>query len=122
MENVVDNRKNGCCRKDNHPKPEENVDFLIDDIDGQNTNSIVRLDRSRGTVLEEGAFRDSRKYSSHRIDTFFGIGLKETHHFNPISTAEENITKYTLTKYKKKINKDILLFYDRAIFLIFFFC
>ena len=87
LKNVVDDSKYGEGGQNYHPKPEKHVNLLIDDIDGKNTDCIVRLGSSRGTVLVKGAFRDSRKYSSHWIDTFFRIGLQQTQHFNPVSTA-----------------------------------
>ena len=100
LENVVHDRKDCEGGEKYHPEPEENVNLLIDDIDGQNTDCIVGLGSSRRTVLEKGAFRDSRKYSGHWIDTFFRVGLQETQHFNPISTAgEERSLEHTAAKY-----------------------
>lgn len=48
-------------RPDGHndePEPQENVDFLVDDVHGQNAQSIAEFDRSRRTIQVERALSD----------------------------------------------------------------
>ena len=38
--------------EDDEPEPEEDVDLLVDDVDGENADCVVGLNCSRGTVLQ----------------------------------------------------------------------
>ena len=51
----VENRDGREDGDSNKPEPEEHVDFLIDDVEGKNTKTIMGGDCSRRTVLVEGA-------------------------------------------------------------------
>ena len=44
--------------KEDKPEPKENIDLLIDDVEGEDAESINFLHRSRRTVLVEGTFCD----------------------------------------------------------------
>ena len=41
--------------EDDEPEPEEDIDLLVEDVDGKNTLGIVSLDIPTRSVLVEGA-------------------------------------------------------------------
>ena len=49
------------------PEPEEDVDLLVDDVEGEDAEAVFLLDRAGGTVLEERALRDLREHLGHRV-------------------------------------------------------
>jgi len=53
---TVDNLKTGDDADDDEPKPEENVDFFIDDVERQDAETVEFLHSSGGTEFVEGAF------------------------------------------------------------------
>ena len=60
----------------NHePEVEEDVDLLVDDVDGEDALRVVALDRAGGTVLAEGALGDAREHPRHGVDP--GSGLEK---------------------------------------------
>ena len=46
------NVKDGEDRQDHQPEPEEDVDLLVDDVDGEDTLDVVSLNRTARTVPE----------------------------------------------------------------------
>ena len=89
MVNDGQHRANG---ENDEPKPEENVDLFVDDVDGQNADGIMNLDGSRSTVFAESTFRYSWKDRCHWIDTPFRVGLQKLDSFPTVST-KRNIKK-----------------------------
>ena len=59
--------------QETEPKPQEDVDFLIDDIDRQNALCIVILYGSGRTIFLEGAFGHTWKDTGHGINSIFGL-------------------------------------------------
>ena len=53
--------------EDDEPEPEEDIDLLVEDVDGKNTLGIVSLDIAAGTVLVEGALGHPGKHPGHRV-------------------------------------------------------
>jgi len=53
------------------PEPQENVDFLVDDVDGQNAQVISSLHGTGRTIFVKSTFGHLREYLGHGIDTFF---------------------------------------------------
>lgn len=51
----------------NVPEPENDEDFLIDDVQRHDTEGIVSLQRARRTILEEIAFSHFRKDDIKRV-------------------------------------------------------
>ena len=43
---------------DDEPEPEEDVDLLVEDVEGKNAEAVVTFDVSGRTILTEGAFRN----------------------------------------------------------------
>ena len=41
--------------KDDKPEPEEHVDLLVDNVDGQDAHGVVQLNTTRATVLLQSA-------------------------------------------------------------------
>ena len=62
--------------KKTEPKPQKDVDFLIDNIDRQNALCIVILNGSGRTILLKGAFGHTWKNTGHGINSIFR--LKDT--------------------------------------------
>ena len=52
------------CQND-EPKPEENVDFLVDDVQGEDAESVESLNSTRRTELVEGAFSHLGKHPGY---------------------------------------------------------
>jgi len=76
------------------PKPQENVDLFVDDVQWKNAQSIVLLHISRGTVSMEGAFGHSREDCHHWVDPVFLIHLGVLDHIDAIGgegTTEESV-------------------------------
>ena len=48
------------------PEPQENVDFLIDDIDGQNAQVISSLHGTGRTIFVKSTFGHLREYLSRK--------------------------------------------------------
>ena len=59
-------------RQNDEPKPEENVDFLVDDVQRQDTQPIELLHGTRGTEFVESTFGHFGEDASHGIHPFFG--------------------------------------------------
>ena len=57
------------------PDPQEDVDLLVDDVDGEDALRVVALDRAGGTVLAESALGDAREHPRHGVDP--GSGLEK---------------------------------------------
>ena len=60
----------GSFYNPNSPKPEENVDFFIDDVEGEEAEGVVLLHLAARPELVERAFRHSRKYVDLKIMKF----------------------------------------------------
>ena len=60
--------------QNDEPKPEEDVDFLIDNVHAQDTEGIKSLDGSRTSVLVEDAFGHLNKII--KLFTRNGLWLK----------------------------------------------
>ena len=70
------------CQND-EPKPEENVDFLVDDVQRQDTQPIELLNGTRRTKFVESTFGHFGKNASHGIHPFLGGQFR---HFQNISS------------------------------------
>ena len=55
------------------PEPEEDVDLVIDHVDGEDTQTIKLLNCTRNTKVVESAFCNFRKYLNDGITAFFII-------------------------------------------------
>ena len=49
----------GHDSQDDEPKPEHDVDLLVDDVEGEDAHGVVPLNCAGGTILVEGALGDS---------------------------------------------------------------
>ena len=65
--------------EEHEPDPEEDVDLLVDDVDGEDALCVVPLDGARGAVLAESALGHAREHPRHRVDP--GSGLQEGRRF-----------------------------------------
>ena len=71
--------------KNDKPKPEENVDFLIDNIERQHAKTVELFHCARRTKFVESAFRHFGKDSSHGILSLFGTQLCHCKNVSAIS-------------------------------------
>lgn len=71
---MVDDRDHGQDTEDNQPEPEKHVDFLIDDIDGKNAESVMVLYGAGRAILAEGTFGDPE------MEDFFQYLLRKVGH------------------------------------------
>jgi len=100
-EAVVDEGEKGDNAQDEQPEPEEHVDFLIDDVHGQDTEGIMGLQGSRRTKFLEGALGHSWEYSSHGVNPVFGILLHHASNLDAIGTelpSKEDIHEVDVAK------------------------
>ena len=77
VEDVVEEGDDGDGGQDDEPEPQEDVDLLVHDVDGQHADGVVDLQRAGGAVLEEAALGDAREDHGHRVDALLGVGLQE---------------------------------------------
>ena len=61
--------------EEGEPDPEEDVDLLVDDVDGEDALRVVALDGARGAVLAERALGHAREHPRHRVDPRSGLGV-----------------------------------------------
>ena len=61
--------------EDDKPKPEEDVYFLVDDVERQDTETIVTLHSSRSSKLVKTALCNLREHSCKRINSLLQIHL-----------------------------------------------
>ena len=54
--------------EEGEPDPEEDVDLLVDDVDGEDALRVVALDRAGGAELAEGALGHAREHARHWVD------------------------------------------------------
>lgn len=66
----VDHQADQQYRQDGVPEPDENVRFLVHDVQRQDAQGVVLLYGSRCTILVENAFGDAWKNVDHRINAF----------------------------------------------------
>lgn len=67
-------------RQHHVPEPYEYISLLIDDIERQDAQAIVRLYRAGSTVLVERTLSHPREHVDHRIDTIILVFLGKTHY------------------------------------------
>lgn len=92
----MDSSPAGDCQK---PEPEEDVNLFIDDVDGQDAEAVLELDRAGGTVVVERALGHFGKDSCHGIDSFFERQLAHAKNIRAISeefTAQKEVHEVKL--------------------------
>ena len=66
--------------KSDEPEPQKDVDLLVDDVEGQQTESIVFLDLSRRSEFVKSAFGHSWEHVDQWIEAVFLVLLCEGDH------------------------------------------
>ena len=87
------------CKSD-EPEPEEDVDLLVDDVDGKNTLGIMSLNITTGTVLVEGALGHPGEHPGHRVGPALLLHLNKGGRVDPVLgelVAEEAVGEEDLT-------------------------
>ena len=59
--------------QENEPKPQEDVDLLVDDVDGEDAEAVEHLDSPSGTEPLEGTFGHLGKGGRQRFDSYCHI-------------------------------------------------
>ena len=65
--NSVDDSYEGDDGNKKEPKPEKNIDLLIDDVESQNTKTIMDIDCSRRAIFVKSTF--SNLHANRKIYT-----------------------------------------------------
>ena len=63
----VDEEKDGDAAKDDEPEPEDEVDLLVDDVLGEDTDPVVDLEASSSSNVRVVAGDLFGKSSTHRV-------------------------------------------------------
>lgn len=63
----IDHQKSEYNRQNNVPEPQEDVGLLVDDVQRQYTQAVVRLYATRRTELVECTLRDAREDVYHWV-------------------------------------------------------
>jgi len=79
---AVQDHQQGQEPQDQHPEPEENVNFFVENVEWQNAEGVVLFDFARRTELVEGAFCHAREDVDHRIDPVLLIAIGKAHDLN----------------------------------------
>lgn len=74
---AVDEPEGGDGGEADQPEPDEDVNLLVDDVDGEHTHGVVCLDRPGRAELPEGALGDPGKDACHGVDSVLGIHIGE---------------------------------------------
>lgn len=96
----VDDGQQAENAKEKEPKPKEDVDLLVDNVQGKYANGVVSLDFTAHAVFVEGALGHPREYVDHRIHPILLIGLEESQHLDTKvekGTVEEAVHQKHLT-------------------------
>ena len=105
---TVDNLKTGDDADDDEPKPEENVDFFIDDVERQDAETVEFLHSSGGTEFVEGAFGNFGEHSGHGIVPQFRLQFSHTQNIAAVAcefASEEEIHEEYLSEDVDKVEK-----------------
>lgn len=76
--------------------PEEDVDLLVEYVEGKDTEGIVGLYGSGGAELVEGTLGDSREDLHHRVAPLFLVLPRELYHLRPVcheGPSEERVNQ-----------------------------
>ena len=70
---AVEEEHTGDGGEEDEPEPEENVDLLVNDVERENTQTVMTLHSSRGSKLVKTAFCNLREDNSKRINSLLQI-------------------------------------------------
>lgn len=104
----VDERDSRDNRDNDEPKPQEDVDLLIDDVEGEDTEPVVVDDIPGRSVLVEGTLGNFGEDLGHRIHSFIGILLSEGEDLTPIGReliAQEHVHEENLPDHIDKVEE-----------------
>lgn len=78
----VNDRHERQASEDDEPEPEEHVDLLVDDVEGQDADGVVALDFAGDAVFVEGALGHSREDEDHGVDAVLLVAVQEVDHLD----------------------------------------
>ena len=78
----VDHHEHREQEEQEHPEPKEDVDLLIDNVQGQDAHGIVLFNFTGGSKLVEGALCHAGKDVDHGVDAVLLVPLGERDHFD----------------------------------------
>ena len=102
-EESVDQPNDVDCSKEDKPEVDEDVYLLIDDVEGENTESVMVLDGSRGSILTELTLGNFREHFVHWIDPSVQVLLWHSEHISP--KLGELVTKEPASEVLEDLNK-----------------
>ena len=86
---------------DDQPEPDEDVDLLVDDVQGKNAEAVFLLHGTGRTVVVEGALGYLGKYLGHGIGPVLGFHFwvcQDVKSVVPELVAEEEVGKVDLSE------------------------
>lgn len=97
---AVDDLDAGDDAHDDEPEPQEDVNLFVNDVQGQDAQTVELLDRTGRTEFVERALGDFGKDSSHRIFAFLWLQLRHGQHVGAVRrefSAEKEIHEVNLS-------------------------
>ena len=97
----VDERESGDDGDDDQPEPDEDVDLLVDDVEGQDAEAVFLLHSTGGTIVVERALGHLGKDLGHGIGPVFGLHLGVGQHLEaivPKLVAKEEVSEVDMTE------------------------
>ena len=91
---VVDDVEPGDGHQDDQPEPDEHVQLLVDDVDGEHAESVVGLDGSTGSVLLVETFCHPWEDPGHGINPVLRVVFNIVDHLEAVGAelpAEEQV-------------------------------
>ena len=91
---VVGHADAGEEDQEDEPEPEEDVQLLVDDVDGKHAEGVVGLDSATGPVLLVETLRHPREYPGHGIKSVLRVVFNIVQHLQAVGAelpAEEQV-------------------------------
>ena len=88
--------------------PDEDVNLFVDDVEGENAETVFLLNCSGGTILVEGTLGYLGKYLGHGIGSVFRLHLGVGQNVPTVAQelpTEEEISEINLKSFKNQILK-----------------
>lgn len=91
---AVDQGGSGHDGQQDEPEPEEDVDLLVEDVQSQNAQGVVFLNRARGTEFVEGTLGYPGEDGDHGIGTIVLVHIAELEYVGTV--GQEAVTEETV--------------------------
>ena len=81
---LVDHGETSGDEQNDEPEPHEDVDLLVEDVDGEDAEAVVDLDRTGASVLVEHALGHFGEDQVHRVAPVFRVHLRDGRHHGAV--------------------------------------